>query len=118
MRWSRVKNDSQGFGRHSWDKGDASYRRENGRGVVLTFESFCRHLCARHGDNGSFGHAFHLCVGQTGESTVWGSGGRSDTDTCMWVYREPLGLHCGGGGALEPLDGEQRKQGRGVEVET
>lgn len=23
-------------------------------------------------------------------------GGRSDTDTYMWVYREPLGLHCRG----------------------
>lgn len=45
MRWSRVKNDSQGFGRRSWDKGVASYRRESGRGAVLTFESFRRHLC-------------------------------------------------------------------------
>lgn len=64
-----------GFGSHSWDKGVASCRRENGRGAVLTFESFCRHLCVRHGDNGSFEHAFNLCVGHTGGSTVWGSGG-------------------------------------------
>lgn len=53
-----------------------------------------------------------------------GGGGRSDTDTCMWVYRKPLGLHCRGQVqtqermALEPLGGEQRKQGWGVEVET
>lgn len=90
----------------------AGIRETNGRGVVLTFESFRRHLCAGHGDSGSFGHAFHLCVGQTGGSTVWGSGGRSDTDTCMWVA-----LWRGEGG-LEPLGGEQRKQGRGVGVET
>lgn len=51
-------------------------------------------------------------------------GGRSDTDTCMWAYRKPLGLHCRGAGAdprtnsAGPSGGEQRKQGWGVEVET